>query len=72
MTLFCGPDAGRKALCFLDVKPEAAADVAERLGGQTYGFSSVTAGIQLTERFDCDARRDGAVVDFRCTCRLAW
>lgn len=71
-TLFCGSEAADRALCLVDVKPDCVPTVAQRLGGQPFGFSSITIKLSLATDFSCPARKDCPEDLDNCSCRLDW
>jgi hypothetical protein len=72
VSLFCDPNAPGRALCLVDAPSESVPEVARRLGGQAFGFTSVTFTLPLEKHFACAARGARNFDQQRCTCRLAW
>jgi hypothetical protein len=71
INLFCSPETPSSALCLFDLRDVSAAVVAEKIGGQVFGFDSVVLAIPVSKDFSCRIRTGGGVPHDSCACSVA-
>ncbi len=69
LSLFCTDDLPDRVLCLISFRDALAAEVAEALCGQAFGFDSAVVSLPVGNRFICRCRPRGLDLTTRsCSC----
>lgn len=68
LRFFCTSDLQDRTLCLISFRDAVAAEVADALHGQTFGFDSAVVSLTIGSRFTCRCRPTGADMTTQCCC----